>query len=126
MLKSKDNLRVDSNLIPYCPVCGEKMEINIRKDAFFVEDANWNKLSNNYEAFIHDNINKKLILIELGVGFNTPGIIRFPFEKLAYMHDNVTLIRINDKYNDVAYELKNKAICIKDDCSNAITNILKQ
>lgn len=125
MLKSKDNLRVDSNLIPYCPVCGEKMEINIRKDAFFVEDDNWNKLSNNYEEFINDNINKKLILIELGVGFNTPGIIRFPFEKLAYTHDNVTLIRINDKYNDMAYELKNKAICIKDDCANAITNILK-
>ena len=41
------------------------------------------------------------------------------------MHDNVTLIRINDKYNDVDYELKNKAICIKDDCTNAITNILK-
>ena len=64
MLKSKDNLRVDSNLIPYCPVCGEKMEINIRKDAFFVEDDNWNKLSNNYEEFINDNINIKLILIK--------------------------------------------------------------
>ena len=101
------------------------MEINIRKDAFFDEDDNWNKLSDNYENFINDNINKKLILIELGVGFNTPGIIRFPFEKLAYTHDNITLIRINDKYNDMVHELKNRAICVKDDCANAITNILK-
>lgn len=61
-----------------------KMEINIRKDAFFVEDDNWNKLSNNYEKFINDNINKKLILIELGVGFNTPGIIRFPLKISVY------------------------------------------
>ena len=52
MLKSKDNLRVDSNLVPIFPVCGEKMKINIRKDAFFVEDDNWNKLINNYEKFI--------------------------------------------------------------------------
>jgi len=52
MLKSKDNLRVDNNLVPICPVCGEKMKINIRKNAFFVEDDNWNKLSNNYEKFI--------------------------------------------------------------------------
>lgn len=124
MLKSKDNLKVDSELIPICPVCKEKMEINIRKDAFFVEDANWHKLNSAYEKFISDNINKKLVLIELGVGFNTPGIIRFPFEQLAYTHDNITLIRINDKYNDMAYELKGRAICMKEDCAVAITNIL--
>lgn len=125
MMKSKDNLRVDSNIITYCPVCGEKMEINIRKNDFFVEDDNWNKLSNNYEKFVNDNINKELILIELGVGFNTPGIIRFPFEKLAYTHYNIVLIRINDKHIDTAYDLKNKVICIKDDCTNAIKNTLK-
>lgn len=125
MLKSKDNLKVDSELVPICPVCKEKMEINIRKDAFFVEDDNWHKLNKLYENFIKDNINKKLVLIELGVGFNTPGIIRFPFEQLAYTHDNIILIRINDKYNDMAYELKKQAICIKADCSVAISNILK-
>lgn len=62
-----------------------KMEINIRKDDFFAEDSNWNQLLHNtYENFINSNIDKKLVLIELGVGFNTPGIIRFPFERLAY------------------------------------------
>lgn len=125
MLKCKDNLSVDSKLVPICPVCKEKMEINIRKDVFFVEDDNWHKLNNLYEKFINDNINKKLVLIELGVGFNTPSIIRFPFEQLAYTHDNITLLRINDKYNDMTYELKNQAICIKENCSKAITNILK-
>ena len=100
------------------------MEINIRKDAFFIEDDNWNKLNNNYEKFINDNINKKMVLIELGVGFNTPGIIRFPFEQLAYKHDNITLIRINDKYPEVDFELQNQAISIKEDCSKAINRIL--
>lgn len=125
MLKSKDNLKIDSELVPKCPVCGRKMEINIRKDAFFVEDDNWHKLNNTYEKFINDNKNKKLVLIELGVGFNTPGIIRFPFEQLAYANDNVTLIRINDKYNDMVYELQDQAICVKEDCSMAIKNILE-
>lgn len=125
MLKSKDNLKIDSHLVPKCPVCGRKMEINIRKDAFFVEDDNWHKLNSAYEEFINNNKNKKLVLIELGVGFNTPGIIRFPFEQLAYTNDNVTLIRINDKYNDMAYELQDQAICVKEDCSKAIKSILE-
>ncbi len=60
------------------------MEINIRKDDSFVEDSNWHQLHNAYKNFINNNIDKKLVLIELGVGFNTPGIIRFPFERLAY------------------------------------------
>lgn len=125
MLKGKDSLKVDGKLVPKCPVCGRKMEINIRKDAFFVEDDHWQKQSNVYEKFINDNKNKKLVLIELGVGFNTPGIIRFPFEQLAYTNDNVTLIRINDKYNDITYELQDQAFCIKEDCSTAIKNMLK-
>ena len=124
MLNSKDNLKIDKELIPICPVCNESMEINIRKDAFFVEDDNWIKLNKNYEEFINDNINKKLILIELGVGFNTPGIIRYPFEQLAYIHENITLIRINDKYTDVAFELKNQVVLVKEDCAKAIHNIL--
>ena len=115
MLLSKDNLKVDSNLIPYCPKCGSKMEINIRKDDFFIEDSNWHKLNNNYEKFINDNIDKNLVLIELGVGFNTPGIIRFPFDRLAYDY-NITLIRINDKYTD--NKLCSNIINVKDDCSN--------
>ena len=78
------------------------MEINIRKDDSFVEDSNWHQLHNAYENFINNNIDKKLVLIELGVGFNTPGIIRFPFERLAYKYENVTLIRVNDRYTNVA------------------------
>ena len=91
------------------------MEINIRKDDFFIEDSNWHKLNNNYEKFINDNIDKNLVLIELGVGFNTPGIIRFPFDRLAYDY-NITLIRINDKYTD--NKLCSNIINVKDDCSN--------
>jgi hypothetical protein len=104
-----------------------KMKINIRKDDSFVEDSNWHQLHNTYENFINSNIDKKLVLIELGVGFNTPGIIRFPFERLAYEYENVTLIRVNDRYTNVAYELENNTnvITMKEDCATFIQNILK-
>lgn len=123
MLKSNDKLKVDSKLVPHCPVCGKKMEINIRKDDFFVQDDNWEKQYNAYVNFIKRNIGKKIVLLELGVGFNTPGIIRFPFEEFAYNYDNITLIRINNNYCDIDYKLRNKAISIKDDCSDAIKKI---
>lgn len=124
MLKGKDNLKVDSKLVPKCPVCGKKMEINIRKDSFFVEDDNWHILNNAYEKFINDNQDKKLLLIELGVGFNTPSIIRFPFESMALKFKDTTLLRVNNKYIDLALKIQDKAILIKEDCDKFIEKIL--
>lgn len=123
MMKYKNDTKVPISLIPYCPVCGEKMEINLRKDAFFVEDDNWRNLNKNYEKFLEENKMKKLLLIELGAGFNTPGIIRFPFEQMTYNFTNTKLIRINDKYTDVPFEIKDKSITINDDCNIAISKI---
>lgn len=124
MLECKDNLKIDKELIPKCPVCGKNMEINIRKDSFFIEDDNWHYLNDNYEKFIKNNIDKKMILIELGVGFNTPGIIRYPFDQLAYKYDNVTLIRINNKYPEILLKSKGKSISIAEDCTEAIKMLL--
>lgn len=124
MLKSKDNLKIDSKLVPKCPVCNGKMEVNLRKDAFFVEDDNWMKMSHLYQAFINENKDKKLLLLEFGVGFNTPGIIRFPFEEMTLNFKDATLVRVNDKYQDLAYEIKDKSILIKEDCGKFISSIV--
>ena len=124
MIKKDNNCQIPTELVPICPVCHEKMEVNLRKDAFFVEDDHWHQLNNGYENFIEKNKNKKLLLIELGVGFNTPGIIRFPFENMTLKFKNTTLIRVNDKFSDLAFEIQDKAILINDDCSNFINNII--
>lgn len=124
MLHNEKDCKISSDLVPYCPRCGEKMEINLRKDAFFVEDAHWHKLHDEYERFIQENKNKKLVLLELGVGFNTPSIIRFPFESITSKYEHVTLIRVNDKYLEIAFEIQNKSILVKEDCGKFIKQSL--
>lgn len=96
MLENIDeNLKVPTNLVPRCPVCGEPMEPNLRKDAYFVQDEEWYKQNDAYDKFVHDNKDKKVLLLEFGVGFNTPGIIRFPFEQMVSQNPKWRLIRFN-------------------------------
>ena len=92
---TNDDLKIPSDLVPYCPVCSEKMEVNLRKDAYFVQDDLWYEQNKKYEQFLNENRDKNVLLLEFGVGFNTPGIIRFPFEKMVSENKNWRLIRFN-------------------------------
>lgn len=125
MIKNIDSdLKIPSSLVPKCPVCHENMSVNLRCDDTFVEDENWEKLNNNYNKFMKDNLDKKVLFLEFGVGFNTPGIIRFPFENLVYNYDNFKLIRFNDKYYKVPSEIKDRSISVKDDISKVIKELI--
>ena len=126
MLKANHDCKIPKALIPYCPNCSETMEVNLRKDDYFVEDDNWHKFHKNYEAFINKYKNEKILLLELGVGFNTPGIIRFPSEEIIAKLENTTLIRVNEKYLESFYDIKDKTILIKDDCKNFLTKLKGQ
>ena len=123
MLEKNEDIKIPSKLVPKCPVCGKTMEVNLRKDNFFVEDDYWEEHSNNYEKFINNNKNKKILFLELGAGFNTPGIIRYPFEDLAYKLPNAFLIRVNDKYANVPNDIEDKAIGIQDDINEVIKGV---
>lgn len=125
MLKNNIVNKIPTNLIPICPVCGAQMELNLRKDAFFVEDNNWIKMNNRYEKFLQFNRDKNILLLELGVGFNTPGIIRYPFEKMTYSFKNVKLVRINSEYPFVPEEIEKKTICVKMDIASIINEVVK-
>ena len=123
MLDSDKNCQIPSNLIPKCPICKGKMDVNLRKNSFFVEDNNWYKLNNTYTKFINDNKNKRLVLLELGVGFNTPSIIRFPYENMTANFKDTTLIRVNPKQLDLVLEVKDKSILVDDDCNKFINKL---
>ena len=101
MVAEQKDCRIPSALVPRCPVCGGLMEINVRKDQYFVEDDRWHQQADRYYAFLEATLGKKkLALLEYGVGFNTPTIIRFPFERMAASYPDVTLIRINKDHRD--------------------------
>jgi NAD-dependent SIR2 family protein deacetylase len=123
MLEKNIETKIPKNLIPKCPVCGETMEVNLRKDNFFVEDTYWQEHNKSYEKFINENKDKNILFLEFGVGFNTPGIIRYPFEQLTKKLDNAFLIRINDKYADISNELKNKSLEVQDDIYKVIESL---
>lgn len=119
-----DELKIPSSLIPKCPVCGKNMSVNLRCDNTFVEDDNWYLMQSNYNNFVKENLNKNVLLLELGVGFNTPGIIRFPFEQMTFMNKNFKLIRFNNKYAMIPDEIKSKSISVIDDI-NEIIDLIK-
>ena len=95
MLGSIHDGRIPSSLVPHCPVCGGSMDVNLRKDSYFVEDAAWHLQAHRYTQFLKKAYRRRCVLLEVGVGYNTPGIIRFPFEQMASANSGMTLIRLN-------------------------------
>ena len=95
MLTSTVDCRIPTAMVPSCPVCGGPMDVNLRHNEYFVQDASWYKASARYGAFLEDLGGKPFVCLELGVGYNTPGIIRYPFEKLVNRNDKATLVRLN-------------------------------
>lgn len=124
MLKEDRDCRIPSRLIPKCPVCGGNMEVNLRKDNFFVEDDYWREHEKSFEKFINDNKKKKILFLELGSGFNTPGIIRYPFEELTYKLKNAFLIRVNHKYAFVPNDIETKALEVQEDIKKVLKKLI--
>jgi NAD-dependent SIR2 family protein deacetylase len=120
MLQENKVNKIPTNLIPKCPVCGGKMEVNLRKDFFFVEDDYWEEHNDAYVKFLKSYQDKKILFLELGVGFNTPGIIRYPFEELTKKYPKAFLIRMNDSEAGVPFDIKSKSLEIKGDINKIL------
>ena len=125
MINKTKDCKIPTELVPVCPVCGEKMEVNVRIDANFVQDENWYKQDKRYGEFLDKSQDKYLLLLEIGVGFNTPGIIRFPFEQMVYNNVNTHLVRINKDYAFASKEIEDKTILFNED-TNKIVEDLKE
>lgn len=110
MLDKTEDCKIPSDLVPKCPVCGAEMETNLRKDNLFVEDEKWHDANKRYMDFLHKITGENIVFLEMGVGFNTPGIIRYPFEQMTYDNPNATLIRLNKDYANAIKENKSKTI----------------
>ena len=123
MDKARRDCLIPSELVPKCPVCGGNMAMNLRCDNYFVEDEAWHEAADRYAGFLEQNKDKKVVLLELGVGFNTPIIIRFPFEKMVRENSSYSLIRMNMDEAVVPESFGKRAIGIGGDMAKPITDI---
>lgn len=122
-LQNTKDCKIPSDLVIKCPMCGGNMEMNLRKDANFVQDENWYRQAERYEKFLAKAKGKNVVLLEIGVGFNTPGIIRFPFEQMTANNEQITLIRINKDYPLPMLEIRNKTISFDEDTNKIIEDL---
>ena len=123
MEKDRKDARIPSALVPRCPVCGGEMAMNLRSDDHFVEDERWHAAEDRFSRFLSACLDQNTVLLELGVGFNTPTIIRFPFEKLAREHKNIRLIRLSRSKAMVPASLGERAVGINADMAQSIADI---
>lgn len=86
--------RIPTEMIPSMPD-GSPASLNLRVDDTFVEDFHWHQQAHRYTDFVHRATQNNLLLLEFGIGYNTPGIIRLPFEQMAQRFPHTTLIRFN-------------------------------
>ncbi len=123
---ARKDCMIPSEMVPKCLVCGGPMDMNLRKDQYFVQDDDWYAAEERFGEYLSEAIHKKLVLIELGVGFNTPTIIRFPFEKLVREHENISLIRLNLNQAIVPASFGDRAVGINADMAESIKDIVKE
>jgi|WetSurSiteA1Bulk_404760.scaffolds.fasta_scaffold00386_8 NAD-dependent SIR2 family protein deacetylase len=123
MLSETTECRIPSHLVPKCPVCGGNMEVNLRKDNYFVQDSKWYTSEDNYRKFISSTEGKSTLFLELGVGYNTPGIIRFPFEAMVRNNPNALLIRLNRNHTEGMSENLGSTISFNEDMKSVIGDV---
>lgn len=123
MYREQKDGKIPSNLIPKCPVCGRNMEMNLRADDKFVQDAGWYEHARLYQEFLENIKGKNVVLLEIGVGYNTPAIIKYPFERMTYQNKNFNLIRINKDYPIASEEISSKTICFDEDTMQILKDL---
>ena len=134
MWEFRNEMKIPSELVPHCPVCGKPMSMNLRADDTFVTDEGWDQAANRYQTFLQSRniINTpgqqegtgNVLFLELGVGRNTPGIIKYPFWQMTAKNPNAQYVCINFGEAFVPYEIEKRSLCINDDIGEVLQALL--
>ncbi len=117
-------MTVPTELIPKCPKCGKPMTMNLRADDTFVQDDGWYQANDCYEDFVRRHKEMNILYLELGVGFNTPGIIKYNFWNLTNHNPKATYVCLNFGQAYVPGEIQNRSICIDGDIDAVLKKII--
>ncbi len=123
MAARQKDMKIPLELIPRCPVCGAPMNVNLRCDDTFVEDEGWYKACGCYQDFIRRHDNQHILFLELGVGANTPGIIKYPFWQMTAKNAKARYVCINKGEAFCPREIMDQSVCIDDDIGNVISQL---
>ena len=124
MDEARKDCLIPSELVPKCPVCGGNMAMNLRCDNYFVEDEAWHEAADRYADFLEQNKDKKVVLLELGVGFNTPVIIKFVFHDAVRKNKSANYVCVNLFQATAPEDIQDRSICISADCGRVIEDLL--
>lgn len=124
MVQLQKNMKIPSELVPYCPNCGQPMTTNLRCDDNFVQDEGWYKAKNRYYDFIRRHEGLKTVFLELGVGNNTPVWIKYPFQKMTAQNPNASYVCVNLGCAYAPPEIKDQSVCIDSDILTVIDKLL--
>lgn len=123
MVSEQKNLKIPSELIPKCPICGAPMTMNLRCDNSFVQDEGWYAAASRYEDFIRRHKRLHILFLELGVGANTPVIIKYPFWNMTTANPKAVYACVNAGEAYVPKEIRDRSICINGDIGQILENI---
>lgn len=126
MVQEQQNMKVPSALIPYCPLCGRPMRPNLREDSSFVQDDGWESAAGRYTAFLQNHQNARILYLELGVGFNTPAIIKYPFWQFTQNNPLARYVCINQGSESCPEELAQRSICLDADIDGVLRALTRQ
>ena len=124
MVDRQKDMRVPTELIPVCPHCGKPLTMNLRSDDKFIEDEGWHAAAERYENFLRTRKGQKTLFLELGVGYNTPGIIKYPFWQMTCENPNALYVCINQGQALGPKEITERAIYVDRDINEAMDSLL--
>lgn len=124
MLAQQADMRIPTELIPCCPECGRPMTMNLRSDETFVEDEGWHAAAARYESFLRQSADGHVLFLELGVGGNTPGIIKYPFWRMTWRNPKAVYACINLGEVIIPQEIADRAIALDADISQVLSALV--
>lgn len=123
MVKRQEDMKIPSELLPVCPNCGKPMTMNLRSDDTFVEDEGWHRAAERYEDFLRTRTGGKILFLELGVGYNTPVIIKYPFWQMTAKNPETTYACINQGQAVCPQEIEQRSICMNADIGQVLQSL---